>query len=225
MRHGRCHVQYTKYLVSVLRSNGHLLLTTFDQGRLYTLDPLSHAPQVELVASLPGAAALCGIAAIADDKFAIVGGVRGNYHYTNETVYTVDFSTDAANPSIRAIARIPNASMLNGLSSMPNQPHIILMGDSQLGALFRVDTTTGESKLALKHELLVAPANASLPIGVNGVQVVGEYVLFTNSARNIFGRIQVSADGQRFGDVDDVARLDSSSGDWDDFIVDSAGVP
>jgi hypothetical protein len=209
---------------SALRPNGHLLLTTFDQGRLYTLNPLSHAPQVELVASLPGATALCGIAAIADDKFAIVGGVRGHYHYNNETVYTVNFSADAANPSIRAIARIPNASMLNGLSSMPQQPHIILLGDSRLGALFRVDTITGESKLAFENDLLAAPANASLPIGVNGLKVVGEYVLFTNSARNIFGRIRVSADGLRFGDVEVVARLDSSSYDWDDFIVDSAGV-
>ncbi|KAJ5134158.1 hypothetical protein N7448_000819 [Penicillium atrosanguineum] len=210
---------------SALRPNGHILLTTFDQGRLYTLNPLSDSPQAELVASLPGATALCGIAAIANDKFAIVGGVRGHYHYTNETVYTVDFSMDAVNPSVHAVARLPNASMLNGLSSMPKQPHIILIGDSRLGAIFRVDTTTGISRLAFKHDLLAAPTNASLPIGVNGLKVVDDYVLFTNSARNIFAHIRVSADGLHFGDVEIVARLDSSSGsDWDDFIVDSAGV-
>jgi hypothetical protein len=99
---------------SHLRPNGHLLLSTFDNGSLFTLDPSSANPQAELIAELPGATALCGIATIGSDKFAVVGGVRGSYHYDNETIYTVDFSNNATNATIEVAATIPNASMLNG---------------------------------------------------------------------------------------------------------------
>lgn len=209
---------------SELRPNGHLLLTTFDEGRLYTLDPYQTDPQAELVASLPGATAICGITTIAHEKYAVVGGVRGSYHYYNETVYTVDFSQDAANPIIKKAAHLPTAIMLNGMAALPKNPHIVLIGDAVRGLLFRVDTTTGVSKVAFKDDALYAPSNGSLPIGVNGLKVVGNTVYFTNSARNIFAKVPVSDDGVTFGDVEVVASLDSTSNDWDDLIVDSNGI-
>ncbi|KAJ5689528.1 hypothetical protein N7462_003920 [Penicillium macrosclerotiorum] len=211
---------------SALRPNGNLLLTTFDNGRLYTLNPSSKAPEAELLAALPGATALCGITAIAADKFAIVGGVRGHYSYTNETLYTVDFSQNAANPTIRTVTRLPGAVMLNGMASLPKQSHIVLIADSRLGYLFRVDTRTGASKVAFKDEALTAPANATIPIGVNGLKVTGGYVYFTNSARNTFSRIPVSADGLKFGAIQVISRLNAGTtgDDWDDFAIDTEGV-
>ncbi|KAJ5461716.1 uncharacterized protein N7458_003268 [Penicillium daleae] len=211
---------------SALRPNGHLLLTTFDQGRLYTLDPSSRAPEAHLVAALPGATALCGITAIDHDKFAIVGGIRGSYSYTNETIYTVDFTRDTVKPIIHTVARIPNAAMLNGMASLPTQPHIVLIADSRLGCLFRIDTKTGISKIAFKDDSLAAPANASIPIGINGLKVARGYVYFTNTARGTFSRVSVSADGLDFGDVELIATLnmDATGGDWDDFALDTDGV-
>lgn len=219
---------FTSYVAienSALRPNGHLLLTTFDQGRLYTLNPHHQIPQAELVTPLPGATALCGITAIDTDVFAVVGGVRGHYQYSNETLYTVDFSRDLAEPTIRTVTRIPDAVMLNGMASLPEQPHIVLIGDSRLGCIFRADTGTRTSQVVFKHEALAAPANVSIPIGINGLKVVRDHVLFTNSARNSFARIPVSSDGLVFGEVEVVSSLVSSSGsDWDDFAVASDGV-
>ncbi|CAI7605520.1 unnamed protein product [Penicillium glandicola] len=207
---------------SELRPNGHLLLTTFYEANLYTINPLSRNPQAELVASLPGATALTGIASIGDDKYAVVGGVRGSYHYDNETIYTVDFSKNATTPTIQIVARLPDADMLNGMASMPSQPHILLIADSRLGSIFRVDTTTGASKVVLENDALAAPANSSLPIGINGLQVVGDYV-----ALNIFARVPVSEDGETFGSVKIIATLVRAAGDtesdWDDFAIDASG--
>jgi hypothetical protein len=209
-----------------LRPNGHLLLTTFDQGRLYTLNTSGRTHHAQLVASLPGATALCGITAIDHDKFAIVGGIRGSYSYTNETLYIVDFTHNAVNPIIRTVARIPNAVMLNGMASLPTQPHIVLIADSRLGCLFRVDTTTGISKITFRDDTLAAPTNASIPIGINGLKIARGYLYFTNTARGTFSRVPVSADGLKFGDVELIASLDMSvSGDdWDDFALDTDGV-
>lgn len=211
---------------SALRPNGNLLLTTFDHGRLYTLDPSGRNPQAQLVAALPGATALCGITAIDHDKFAVVGGIRGSYSYTNETIYSVDFTGNAANPIIRTVARIPNAVMLNGMASLPTQPHIVLIADSRLGSLFRVDTRTGISKIAFKDYALAAPANASIPIGINGLKIGQGYVYFTNTARGTFSRISVSEDGLEFGKVETIATLDAGTtgDDWDDFALDAEGV-
>ncbi|KAJ5735565.1 uncharacterized protein N7483_000690 [Penicillium malachiteum] len=209
---------------SELRPNGHLLLTTFYEGHLYTLDPHAENPKPELVAALPGATALCGITSIAYEKYAVVGGVRGTYHYDNETVYTVDFSQDATNPVIEKVAHLPTAIMLNGMAAVPKNPHIVLIGDAIRGLLFRVDTTTGASKVAIQDPQLNATSTSSLPIGVNGLKVVGNYVHFTNSARNTFGRIPVSDDGETFGEVEIIANLNSTANDWDDFIIDSNGI-
>ncbi|KAJ5804168.1 uncharacterized protein N7518_000471 [Penicillium psychrosexuale] len=212
---------------SQLRPNGHLLLTTFYEAHLYTINPLARNPQAELVAALPGATALTGIAAVGHDKYAVVGGVRGSYHYDNETIYTVDFSKNATNPTIQTVAHIPDADMLNGMASMPSQPHILLIADARLGSIFRVDITTGVSKVVLKNDALAAPANSSMPIGINGLQVVGGNVYFTNSALNIFARVAVSEDGETFGRIQVIAQLVREAGDtdsdWDDFAIDASG--
>ncbi|KAJ5958451.1 uncharacterized protein N7479_005601 [Penicillium vulpinum] len=212
---------------SQLRPNGHLLLTTFYQAQLYTINPQARNPKAELVASLPGATALTGIAPVGHDKYAVVGGVRGSYHYDNETIYTVDFSKNSTNPTIKIVAYVPDADMLNGMASMPSQPHILLIADARLGSIFRVDTTTGASKVVLKDDALAAPANASIPIGINGLQVVGNNVYFTNSALNIFARVPVSKDGQTFGSIEVIASLereaDDTLSDWDDFAIDANG--
>jgi hypothetical protein len=204
---------------SQLRPNGHLLLTTFHEASLYTLDPHAHTPTAELVATFPGATALTGIAPIGNEQYAVVGGVRGSYHYENETLYSIDLNTNTT----KTITRLPNASMLNGMASMPSQPHIVLIADSRLGCIFRVDTRTGISTIAIQNDALAPPANASVPIGINGLQVVGGNVFFTNTARNIFARIPVSGDGEKFGSMRVIARLDSVGSTWDDLAIDADG--
>ncbi|KAE8310441.1 hypothetical protein BDV41DRAFT_566511 [Aspergillus transmontanensis] len=205
---------------SALRPDGSLLLTTFDQGRLYTLNPSVLNPEAELVAALPGATALCGIAAIDTDKFAVIGGIRGNYSYTNETIYTVDFNANPTNPTIEVVSRIPNAIMLNGMAALPAHPHVVLAGDARLGAVFRVDTDTGTAEIAFKDPLLTAPSNASTPIGVNGLKIAGGYMYFTNTGREIFARVPIDGLGRKTGEIEVIAALnDAESYNWDDFVV------
>lgn len=217
---------FTEYAVTIensaLRSNGQLLLTTFDNASLYTLDTLAAKPQAELVAQLPGATAIGGIAGIGADKYVIVGGIRGNYNYTNETIYTVDFSGNVSTPAIDIVAKVPDAIMLNGLASLPAYPHIILATDSRLGAVFRIDTETGASEIALEDDLFAVPANATTPLGINGIKVFDGYVYFTNTGQYIFGRIPITEDGYQAGSAEVVTYADSGY-DWDDIVFDYEG--
>ncbi|KAH8664710.1 hypothetical protein BX600DRAFT_464894 [Xylariales sp. PMI_506] len=213
---------------SALRPNGKLLLSTFTNASLFTLDPSSEAPIAELVDELPGATAICAIATIGYDKYAIVGGIRGNYNYTNETIFTVDYSGNLSTPIIEIAATAPNATMLNGMTSLSEDaPHILLAGDSRQGALYRIDLDAGTpAELVFQDEQLTAPENASVPLGINGLKTRDGYVYFTNSERYTFGRIPVNADGTEFGAIEIVSYLNTTSVgyDWDDFIFDTAGV-
>ena len=74
--------------------------------------------------------------------------------------------------------QILDADMLTGMASMPLRPHIVSIADSRLGCIFRVDTATGVVKVVFKHDALAAHLNASMPIGINGLQVVGGSVFF-----------------------------------------------
>ncbi|KAK7712474.1 hypothetical protein SLS64_004858 [Diaporthe eres] len=207
-----------------LRPNGQVLMTTFTNASLYTLDPTSSSPSAELVASFAPSTALTGIASVGNDKFALIGGVRGSYMYTNETVYTCDFSA-GSEPAIEVVATLPDAVMLNGMASLPQNPAVVLIADSRVGAVWRVNTTDGDVAIAYQGDLLLPPENATVPIGINGLKISNGYVYFTNTAKNLFARIAVTDDGVIHGEVETVAILVSGEEeyDWDDFVIDASG--
>lgn len=66
---------FTDYFVDIengaLRDNGKILLTTFSNASLWSLDPSAAVPVAELVMNFPGITAIGGIAQIGDDKFAV----------------------------------------------------------------------------------------------------------------------------------------------------------
>ncbi|OJJ68903.1 hypothetical protein ASPBRDRAFT_132228 [Aspergillus brasiliensis CBS 101740] len=177
-----------------------LLITTFTDARLYAVDLNVPHPTAHLLTSFyPNATAITGIAPIGHGKFAITGGVRGSYHYDNETIYTIDFGAYKANATAslatKAVAHLPQAIMLNGLASLPRRPTTVLAADSRVGCIFRIDTLTGLSDTVVQSEALSAPANSSTLIGINGLKTRGEYVYYTNTALGTFGRVKISDDG------------------------------
>lgn len=211
---------------SHLRSNGQILLTTFSNASIYSFDPASPSPSAELVAHLPGATAATGIAAIGNDIFAVIGGVRGSYQYTNETIYILDFSQNSTNPTITIAATLPNAVMLNGMAALTSDPTIVLACDSRLGAIWKIDTKTGNVTQPILSTLLQAPINATIPIGINGLKIFDGYVYFTDTEAFTYGRIPISAAGEQAGDIEILATVSAAEKaagyDWDDFVMDQS---
>ncbi|KAK7756275.1 hypothetical protein SLS62_001871 [Diatrype stigma] len=202
---------------SILRPSGQLLFTTLTGPELYMLDPSADSVEAEVVTSMAGATALTGLAAIDDDKFAVIGGVRGTFNYTDETIYTVDFGS-ADGPIIETAITLPDAIMLNGMASLPSNPHVLLIADSRLGCLWRVDLDAKTVTKAVEDDAMLAPANATIPIGVDGLKVTGGYAYFTNVANLTFARLPIAEDGSAAtGAVEVLAYLED---DIDDFAVD-----
>lgn len=124
---------------AVLRPNGQLLLVSLSEPYVYNLDPSAASPTPVVVATLPGVDSAQGIALIGDDKYAVSGGLEGsNSLYTNETIFTIDFSTALSNGTVvpEYVLSSPDAENFNGLLALDSDPSVVLLGDSLLGKVY-----------------------------------------------------------------------------------------
>ena len=200
---------------SILRPNGNLLLTTITNGSLYEINPLAANPQASLVATFGGASVL-GIDSIGYDKYAIAGGIAGEgmSAYTNESIYTIDLSTDSTTAVPTVAATIPDAQLLDGLVALPRNPSILLVTDALQGVIYRVDLRNGTSTIAVQDDALSGSP------GVNGIKILGDYAHFTNTATETYGKFRITPDGQQAGNIEIIA-TDAAS---DDFALAKNGV-
>ncbi|KAI0433065.1 hypothetical protein F5Y09DRAFT_108972 [Xylaria sp. FL1042] len=213
---------------SFLASESQLLATTLASNNLYQLNPQAESPSAESIAQLPGATGVTGVTQIVPGKFAVLGGVAKNvtYGYYNETVYTVDFNNNAADntPTVEVVASLPDALLLNGVAALPAAPHVILITDSIAYCIWRVDTTTGAVDKVLSDEpTLSVPANATFPLGANGLKIHGGHAYFTNTGSGLFARVPITAAGDKAGEVEVIATVPAGT-NFDDLAVDEAGI-
>jgi len=211
-----------------LRPNGHLLLSTFKSGELFGLDPNAAKPSPTPLALLPGSTGLTGIATIGHDVFAVTGGEHLQFEFKNNSmkVYVVSLPEGSDKWKVHDPIDVPDTKMLNGMTSLPTMPHVVLSVDSIGGRVFRIDTDTGVAGVVFK-DLSLGPGNdAQVPLGANGVKIFKDYLYFTNSAQGTFARIKINDDGTEYGDVEVIARLEGAinmSNAYDDFAFDEAG--
>ncbi|VUC25179.1 unnamed protein product [Clonostachys rosea] len=210
-----------------VRPNGHLLLNTFANASTYTLDPNAEDPTAELIAQVPGITGLTGIAEVAKDVFAVSGGISDVANYAFEAgtaqIAIVSFKKceKDGKPTVKTVAKGGNTTMLNGMTALPKHPHIVLHAGSKEGNIFRTNTATGTFDIAFQDEKLGVSANASVPLGINGLHVHGDYLYFTNSAQQFFGRVKITETGDRAGDIEEIAHVGTVSGGaaYDDFSL------
>ncbi|KAI1284314.1 hypothetical protein F5Y07DRAFT_405240 [Xylaria sp. FL0933] len=205
---------------SFLASESQLLATSLDSNTLYQINPLAKSPEAEAVAQLPGATAVTGVTQIAPGKFAVLSGVSTDqpYGYSNETVWTVDLNSgDTA--VVKAVAHLPDAVLLNGIAALPAAPHVVLITDSIAYCIWRVDTTTGAVDKVIEDATFSVPANASFPLGPNGLKIHAGHAYFTNTGAGLFARVPITAAGAKAGDVEILATVPAGT-NFDDFAVD-----
>ncbi len=201
-----------------VRSNGHLLLT-FDSGPLlYDLDPTSSDPSPRLLHQFADATSTLGIAETASDIFAVV---VGNYSVAtivsvpgSFSVWSIDLNVPE--PTVRLITSIPAAVALNGMTTVKSIPNTVLIADSRLGAVWRLNVITGYYSIAIQNPLFL---NSSIsPVGINGIHSHEGMLYFTNSAQRSYGRVSIADDGSATGEVEILTTAPSVI--FDDFALD-----
>ncbi|KAM3507037.1 hypothetical protein MY11210_007304 [Beauveria gryllotalpidicola] len=218
------HLQWVENMA--MRPNGNILITTFDQARIYELDPTdAHPPR--LVATLPDADVAIGIAETSPNVFAVEAG------YLNRTSHRLDGSgridtLDFARldchgrPTVQTVAALPQAQLANGMAALPMHSHLVLSADSIAGTIYRTDTSTGRVDVAIQDPTL-APRDNPDPflklLGVNGLQTTRDgYLYVTSTSAQFLGRYKIDAYGNPLSELEILVTYDAPRSP-DDFAV------
>lgn len=205
-----------------------LVTMAVPQSNVFAIqNPMTSCPNMVPVFQVPGSNGTHGITEIANrpDVFAVVAGnisLSGNPAngvLGSNSLWELDLRTSgnaaapgpktgvAPDPSCpaalplevnaRKIADMPMAPRLNGLAAVPGTS-AVLVGDSQLGVAFRVDTATGAVSTALDFpEMKPVPGAGSADdaLGLNGMKVRGGALYFTTAASRTVYRVAIMPDG------------------------------
>ena len=205
------------------RSNGHLLLTASNQPFLYDMDPTAASPSPSQLPSIPGVIGVLGIAETSPDVFAVAAGNYTDLVPKNGSFSIWQVDMTKSQPTVKLITPIPAAAGLNGMAALTGVSDTILVADSILGAVWKVDVSTGAYSIVIANENF-APNPPPTPfLGINGLRMSGGNLYFTNSAQGLFGRVTVNSNGAAEGDVQIMARLGGSAGLYDDLDLDCEG--
>ncbi|KAK3707467.1 hypothetical protein LTR37_012109 [Vermiconidia calcicola] len=113
---------------------------------------------------------------------------------------------DAVDATAYKITNIPEATFLNGMTSIPNT-EIILIADSAFGVIFYVNTNTGEYGTAIDNPVFKPSPDAAVALGLNGIQIVHDEprVLYFSTSfqpHPLLGRLSIAANGSASGPVE-----------------------
>jgi hypothetical protein len=170
-----------------------------DRPEIYEVNPFN-PKDTKLIHHFSGYLSLLGITEVTPDVFTINAG---NYSSTTGAIpgswaiWQVAFHNDQA--KISKITDLPEAKFLNGMTTLGSAPNTVLTGDSTEGVIYSVNTQTKKYKVALDNEAFKVAPGAPLPIGLNGIRYLNNYVYYGNSFRPLFGRVLVGKSGSAIG--------------------------
>ncbi|KAG4418310.1 hypothetical protein IFR04_008586 [Cadophora malorum] len=207
-----------------VRSNGQILVGFGTAPELHSIDPDASSPNPRLVFKFPNATAVFGITEVYTDIFAVV---VGNFTWQKESavphtwsVWTADFT--GASPVVKKITDVGDALWLNGAAAIPNESGTILIADSSLGAVWKLDIASGAYEIAMQYTEM-APLNFFPFIGVNGIRIHDGYLYFATSNSASSYRIQLSCDGSA-AEGAQLEHIGTYTFGLDDFAIDSNGI-
>ncbi|KAH8824065.1 hypothetical protein DL96DRAFT_1616251 [Flagelloscypha sp. PMI_526] len=209
------------------RSNGDLLFTSVVKPALIRLDPHSSDPSPSIIFEFPNATGTTGITEVYPDVFAVLAGVWNASAATAEKgslcLWTVDVGHHE--PVGKKIACVPESTGLNGATTVEGAPGIVLVSDSRLGGIYRINIHTSEVALVVQDPLLEGSPDNAFGLGINGLRTRGHKVYFANSAKKFFGSLKLTSTLQTVGSIKTIANVPDGSNftAYDDFALDREG--
>ncbi|KJZ77924.1 hypothetical protein HIM_02561 [Hirsutella minnesotensis 3608] len=222
-----------------VRRNGNLLVTqNAPEAALFTLQrPWSQTPSVKILQKFPSVTGLLGIAEPSPDLFVVVGcnsTMPGQPVNGTAETWLVDFRGSgggyggyggSGGPSVKQIARHPNMAFPNGMAALPGVNDIVLISDSALGLIWRLEIKSGKTKVAVRLSEMAPYPDSPLQIGVNGIKVVDGYLYFSHTFAGTLYRVPIDPQGypQPHSQAEKVARAPGKTALMDDFTHDERG--
>ena len=208
------------------RANGDLLMTATSHAGVWYYNPnKGRAPQ--MLKAIPEATSTLGIVELTEDFFIVAAG---NYSYDLSgipgtfSVWSVNLteSSPGSGPAFNKIVAIEKATALNGMTTLEGNPDLVLISDSGLGAVWRVNVRTKEVDMVMQH-VLFTNCTSPFPLGINGIRTYEQHLYFLNSAQKFYGRLAIDATGNPTSEPEILARADDTVSAWDDVAIDWEG--
>jgi sugar lactone lactonase YvrE len=206
-----------------VRSNGQLLVTLLTTPELYLIDP--ETSEARLVSKFDSVLALTGIIEIEEDVFYIAGGNYNSSNLSNEVgsyhIWKVDMTSfnTTSKAAVNKIAQLSEAGLPNGFELLSKADGTILIADSELGAVWKLNTQDGTCEIAIEvDEMKYDPLN--MPMGVNGIKIAKGYLYWSNTSKATICRIKIDKRGVAIGK----AEVLEENVLVDDFVFDKKGI-
>lgn len=144
---------------------------------------------------------MAGIADTASDIFAMVAGNSGLTLMGVPGLFSIwSVNLNTPEPKVKLITSIPAGAALNGLTTLDGSPDIILIADSTLGAVRRMNVATGDYSMAIQTSLFKYTSTS--PREMNGARTSEEMLYLPNSALGSYGCVPITNDSCAAGGVE-----------------------
>lgn len=127
------------------------------------------------------------------------------------------FDRDGA-VKVKKITDVPGSGLLNGMELLSASERKILIADSEVGCVWKVDTKTGEHDIAIQVDEMKIPKEG-MPIGINGIKIRDGYLYWSNTGERYFCRIKIDENCKAIGTAEILAKECLI----DDFVFDTKG--
>lgn len=203
-----------------VRHNGHVLATTYmPSAGLYMIDPTPNAtyPAVLVHRFENSTSALGIVESNESDTFymatlnfsATDGFVSHSSQIWSVNMSSFDYSAETGQVSRKAavshITQLSSVGMANGLTLVDeNSPHL-LIADSLEGAIWDLDTITGQYHLSSSHQLMRSNNAARKYLGIDGIRIHSNTLYFNNAGEFTLSSMPINPDGTAKGDPNVIA--------------------
>lgn len=190
---------------------------------IFTLNPLDASASPTFYTSFPAPlTGASGIAEYSPGLFAVVVGVANTTAQRAKNFEIWSLDTNCYPPEINRLAAIENSDItdLNGATTLQSAPHIILLSESNIGAIFSFNVRTRTLRKIIQ-DVSMSPMGPPPNTGINGIQSFDNYIYYTNSQAGTLNRVSIDTNGERVGHVSLISQFNDTRPD--DLAIDKSG--
>ena len=178
--------------------NGEIYMTTvFPDASIYCVSGATNTTATaSLVHKFDDLNAATGIFESQPGIFTFLAGKQSDLGVGIHGTFGVfELDTTRGKPIITELVHVPDGGLIVGVIPVPDVPNTLLVSDSMLGKVWRINTVTRECKEVLHDVSMNPPAWAPLPFGIGGIQLHKGYLYFVLCFEARIYRIRFTEDG------------------------------
>ncbi|KAK5989577.1 Putative hetero-Diels-Alderase-like protein [Cladobotryum mycophilum] len=206
-----------------VRSNGQILVSVLTKPQLFLIDPSAPGQsEAILVHEFAGSLGVSGIAEYQPDVFAVI---TGNFSFETGDVGVGSWNVWSVDLRGVHITNVSPAHFLNGISLLSQAESTLMIGDINVGDIYRLDVLTSNYEVVINNTFTAAVPAPPFPLaGVDGVRVHnGSSLFFTNIGKGTFNKVSINIDGTPVGPITTLANTLTATDEYDDFTFDCDG--